>query len=88
MPIAVISTIFLSFKIVTRRIERKLKRRKFKQNGGLLLQKYLSSNENMMKEVRLFTSKDLDKATDHFNENRILGQGAQGTVYKGMLGDV
>jgi len=27
----------------------------------------------------------LEKATDHFNVNRILGQGGQGTIYKGML---
>jgi serine/threonine protein kinase len=35
----------------------------------------------------LFYSKDLEKAIDHFNVNRILGQGGQGTVYKGMLAD-
>ncbi|KAK2971246.1 hypothetical protein RJ640_014254 [Escallonia rubra] len=27
------------------------------------------------------------QATDHYNEDRILGQGGQGTVYKGMLTD-
>ncbi|OMP08310.1 hypothetical protein COLO4_06593 [Corchorus olitorius] len=37
--------------------------------------------------MRFFTSKELEKATDHYNENRILGQGGQGTVYKGMLAD-
>jgi serine/threonine protein kinase len=35
----------------------------------------------------LFASKELDKATDHYNVNRMLGQGGQGTVYKGMLAD-
>jgi hypothetical protein len=35
----------------------------------------------------LFNSKDLEKATDHFNVNRILGQGGQYIVYKGMLAD-
>ena len=29
----------------------------------------------------------MERATDRFNENRILGQGGQGTVYKGMLED-
>ncbi|MBA0856693.1 hypothetical protein Goshw_001715 [Gossypium schwendimanii] len=29
----------------------------------------------------------MEKATDYYNENRILGQGGQGTVYKGMLID-
>ncbi|OMO60319.1 hypothetical protein COLO4_33861 [Corchorus olitorius] len=37
--------------------------------------------------MRFFTSKELEKATDHYNENRILDQGGEGTVYKGMLAD-
>ena len=35
----------------------------------------------------MFNSKELEKATNHFNVNRILGQGGQGTIYKGMLVD-
>ncbi|KAL2482346.1 Wall-associated receptor kinase-like 2 [Forsythia ovata] len=37
--------------------------------------------------MQLFTVKELEKATDNFNESRILGQGGQGTVYKGMLSE-
>jgi len=44
-------------------------------------------HEANVENTKLFSSKDLDKATDHFNVNRILGQGGQGTVYKGMLVD-
>jgi serine/threonine protein kinase len=33
----------------------------------------------------LFNSKDLEKATDRFNVNRILGHQGQGIVFKGML---
>ena len=39
------------------------------------------------KTTKLFNSKDLEKAIDNFNVNRILGHGGQGTVYKGMLID-
>ena len=65
----------------------KIKRKKkfFKRNGGLLLQQQLSSNENNVQKTKLFNSKELENATDRFNENRILGKGGQGTVYKGML---
>ncbi|KAK3003565.1 hypothetical protein RJ639_018900 [Escallonia herrerae] len=35
----------------------------------------------------LFLAKELEKATDNFNKNRILGPGGQGTIYKGMLND-
>ena len=59
----------------------------FKRNGGLLLQQQLSSHEANVENTKLFNSKDLKKAIDHFNVNRILGQGGQGTVYKDMLAD-
>ena len=35
----------------------------------------------------MFNSKELEKATDHYNVDRVLGQVRQGTVYKGMLAD-
>ncbi|KAJ8424483.1 hypothetical protein Cgig2_030691 [Carnegiea gigantea] len=39
-----------------------------------------------VERIKIFTIDELDKASsDHFNENRILGKGGQGTVYKGML---
>ncbi|CAL5345078.1 unnamed protein product [Camellia sinensis] len=58
----------------------------FKRNGGFLLQHKLSSSDGSEKII-LFNSKELEKATDHYHEDRILGQGGQGTVYKGMLSD-
>lgn len=65
----------------------KLKEKYFKRNGGLLLQQQLSSKHGTVDSTKLFTSKELEKATDNFNENRVLGRGGQGTVYKGMLPD-
>ncbi|KAL5787111.1 hypothetical protein ACOSP7_004060 [Xanthoceras sorbifolium] len=73
--------------IIKRRKDIKLKEKYFKRNGGLLLQQQLTSSDGNVDRSKLFNSKELDKATDHFNVNRILGQGGQGTVYKGMLAD-
>jgi serine/threonine protein kinase len=76
-----------SYKVVKKRRRIKQKNKFFKRNGGLLLQRQLSSHEANVENIKLFSSRDLDKATDRFNVNRILGQGGQGTVYKGMLAD-
>ncbi|KAF7138657.1 hypothetical protein RHSIM_Rhsim07G0080800 [Rhododendron simsii] len=75
------------YREVNRRKEAKLKEKFFKRNGGLLLQQQLSSDQGNLETTQLFTSKELEKATDNYNANRILGQGGQGTVYKGMLTD-
>ncbi|KAL8495032.1 hypothetical protein ACS0TY_019254 [Phlomoides rotata] len=77
--------------VFSRAIRKRIKvnRRKawFKRNGGLLLQQQLSSRDGGVENIRLFDAKELEIATDRYNENRILGQGGQGTVYKGMLLD-
>ncbi|XP_048138546.1 wall-associated receptor kinase-like 1 [Rhodamnia argentea] len=75
------------YRLIKKRRETKLKEKYFKRNGGLLLQQQLSSPEGNVEKSKLFNSKDLEKATDRFNKDRILGQGGQGTVYKGMLTD-
>ncbi|XP_030460083.2 LOW QUALITY PROTEIN: wall-associated receptor kinase-like 3 [Syzygium oleosum] len=75
------------YKYIKKRKEIKLKEKYFKRNGGLLLESELSSAEGNVEKNKLFNSKDLEKATDNFNKDRILGQGGQGTVYKGMLTD-
>ncbi|KAL5789512.1 hypothetical protein ACOSQ2_004400 [Xanthoceras sorbifolium] len=75
------------YKIMKKRKEVRLKETFFKRNGGLLLQQQLTSFDGSVDGSKLFSSKELDKATDYFNVNRILGQGGQGTVYKGMLED-
>ena len=73
------------YKIVKKKREMRLKRKFFKQNGGPLLEQQISSNEVALEKTNIFTSKELEKATDNFNLNRILGQEGQGMVYKGML---
>jgi serine/threonine protein kinase len=76
------------YKVLKRRRKMKLKENFFKRNGGLLLKQELSTGkEGHVEKTKLFTSKELEKATDHYNKSRILGHGGQGTVYKGMLDD-
>ncbi|XP_030468438.2 wall-associated receptor kinase-like 1 [Syzygium oleosum] len=79
--------LWLLYNFMKKRKQIKLKERHFKENGGLLLQQQLCSFETNVDKNKLFNFKDLERATDNFNKNRILGQGAQGTVYKGMLAD-
>ncbi|KAF8024770.1 hypothetical protein BT93_F1828 [Corymbia citriodora subsp. variegata] len=69
--------------------ERKISRQRekfFLENGGrLMLQRLLSEHEGSIESTRIFTDEELKQATDHYHESRILGQGGQGTVYRGIL---
>ncbi|GAB4836291.1 hypothetical protein Ancab_001207 [Ancistrocladus abbreviatus] len=78
---------FWLFLVLRRRKQIKQKAKFFERNGGLLLQQQLTSNEGGVDRTKFFSATELEKATDSFNEDRILGQGGQGTVYKGMLSD-
>ncbi|ONI17843.1 hypothetical protein PRUPE_3G182700 [Prunus persica] len=76
-----------AYKVIKKRKDIKRKEKFFKRNGGLLLQQQLSSGEINVEKIKLFKSEELEKSTDKFNIDRILGQGGQGTVYKGMFAD-
>ncbi|XP_073155513.1 wall-associated receptor kinase-like 8 [Henckelia pumila] len=77
-----------SLNVVIKKIRANRKKKNFRRNGGLLLEQHeLSASEKGMEKIKLFSSKDLAQATDHYNENRVLGRGGQGIVYKGMLAD-
>ncbi|KAM2304834.1 hypothetical protein ACFXTH_024497 [Malus domestica] len=56
-----------------------------KRNGGFLLGQQLSSAEANVDKNKLFSKEELENTRDHFSVERILGQGGQGTVYKGVL---
>ncbi|KAH6837558.1 hypothetical protein C2S53_009865 [Perilla frutescens var. hirtella] len=82
----VITATWLYFFIKKRKL---LKQREkfFQRNGGLLLQQQLSSNEGSADSTKLFTAEELQQATDNYADDRILGRGGCGTVYKGILPD-
>lgn len=54
------------------------KRVLYKQNGGLLLDQEISSEEVSIEKTKIFTYKELNKAIDNFNLNWVLNQGGQG----------
>lgn len=61
---------------------RKLREHFFKQNRGLLLRQLVDKD---IAERMIFSLEELEKATNKFDEARILGGGGHGTVYKGIL---
>ncbi|KAJ0014777.1 hypothetical protein Pint_21833 [Pistacia integerrima] len=63
------------YKFIQKRKAIKLKQKLFTRNGG------------SVEKTKLFTSKELEKATDNYHANRVLGEGGQGVVYKGMLSE-
>ncbi|KAI7980178.1 Wall-associated receptor kinase 2 [Camellia lanceoleosa] len=70
--------IFLAFMIIVAWIEckRRKKHRNFQQNGGSLLKN---------QKIRIFSEKELVKATENYDNSRLLGRGGSGAVYKGVL---
>ncbi|EFH64990.1 hypothetical protein ARALYDRAFT_476104 [Arabidopsis lyrata subsp. lyrata] len=79
--------IYWLYKIIKKQRNLNQKKKFFKRNGGLLLQQQLTSTKGMVEKTKVFSSRELEKATENFSSNRILGQGGQDTVYKGMLVD-
>ncbi|XP_062081414.1 wall-associated receptor kinase-like 9 [Humulus lupulus] len=89
-PLGLLVLLFSTWRLyifIKKRKEIKRKKAFFKRNGGLLLEQQIHSSENNVEQTKLFKSKELEKATNNFNIDRVLGQGGQGTVYKGMLED-
>ncbi|RID51641.1 hypothetical protein BRARA_H02291 [Brassica rapa] len=86
---------FLSILLAVSCVRQKMKHRKnsqlrqkfFVQNGGGLLVQRLSGGETSNSNIKIFTEEGMKTATNGYDQSRILGQGGQGTVYKGILPD-
>ncbi|PWA62127.1 serine/threonine-protein kinase, active site protein [Artemisia annua] len=64
-----------------------LREKFFRQNGGTMLQQRISGNGCSHDQAKVFTAEELKRATNNYEESRIIGKGGYGTVYKGVLSD-
>ncbi|XP_031115719.1 putative wall-associated receptor kinase-like 16 [Ipomoea triloba] len=70
-----------------RRKSAQMKEKFFRENGGLILQQRISQGSASSGTTRIFTAKELEKATNNYDQTKIIGQGGFGIVYKGHLLD-
>ncbi|KAJ4789219.1 Wall-associated kinase family protein [Rhynchospora pubera] len=63
----------------------KTKQRFFEQNGGLLVQQQMNSFNTTT--FKIYSIEELERATNKFSEECILGRGGHGIVYKGIFED-
>ncbi|KAG5582305.1 hypothetical protein H5410_052932 [Solanum commersonii] len=82
----VVGISWLYFSIKKRKLI-KVREKFFQQNGGLLLKQRISTKEGGVEATRIFTLEELKKATNNYANDRILGRGGNGIVYRGVLRD-
>ncbi|KAL7136206.1 hypothetical protein ABFS83_10G013900 [Erythranthe nasuta] len=85
--LAVIIMITLAYFTVQKRKLVGMREKFFEQNGGLLMKQQMSSHEGSMESAKIFSAEELKKASNNYSDDRILGRGGYGTVYKGILSD-
>ncbi|KAF5816012.1 putative protein kinase RLK-Pelle-WAK family [Helianthus annuus] len=71
---------------IRRRRLTKLQEKFFEQNGGVLLKQKINS-QGSHEAMTLFSTTQLRRATRNYSKDNIIGRGAYGIVYKGILSD-
>ncbi|CAL9148104.1 unnamed protein product [Musa hybrid cultivar] len=69
----------------------KIKERYFREHGGWILLEEIKAKERYFREqglaFKIFAKEELEKATEKYDQNRVLGRRGHGTVYKGVFED-
>ncbi|CAL4892654.1 unnamed protein product [Urochloa decumbens] len=89
VSIGVFLSVFMCFWLYLGLQKRKLIRTRqkfFEQNGGVVLQQQMHSGGGAA-GFKIFSTEELEKATNNFAVDRVLGRGGHGVVYKGVLDD-
>ena len=95
VSVGVFLSVFMCFWLYLGLQKRKLirtKQRFFEQNGGVILQQQMRSYSSAGAGAgaggfQIFSKEELEKATNNFAADRVLGRGGHGVVYKGVLED-
>ncbi|CAO2831207.1 unnamed protein product [Amaranthus hypochondriacus] len=78
---------WMCFSSIRRSKHIKKKEKFFEQNGGYLLKQQLIQHGESVETSKIFSEDELKASTNNYSEDRILGKGGYGTVYKGILKD-
>ncbi|XP_078166906.1 putative wall-associated receptor kinase-like 16 isoform X1 [Carex rostrata] len=76
---------FCMYVALERRKLSKVKEQYFQQHGGWILLEEIKSNLGF--SFTIFSKQQVEQATNNFDSSNIIGQGGQGTVYKGTVKD-
>ncbi|XP_019184345.1 PREDICTED: putative wall-associated receptor kinase-like 16 isoform X2 [Ipomoea nil] len=85
--ITLLISCFCVYLVYRRRKSIEMKDNFFRENGGLILQQRIAQGNASSGTTRIFTADELRKATNNYDQTRIIGQGGFGIVYKGHLLD-
>ncbi|KAG5568352.1 hypothetical protein H5410_064632 [Solanum commersonii] len=85
--ISLVVVITLLYFCIKKRKLSQVREKFFQQNGGLLLKHRISTKEGGVDATRIFTAEELKKATNNYANDKILGRGGNGIVYRGVLRD-